>query len=60
MGMLLTFTPQKTAKPRPKPSSGTASIIIFPGIRYEKSSAIERIGQILARPELSKPGPVQY
>ena len=61
MGMLLSFSPTKSAKSRPKPSSGTtASIIIFPGIRYERQNAIERIGQIMAKSELPKPGPVQY
>lgn len=61
MGMLLTFTPLKAAKPRPKPNSGTtASIIIFPGIRYERGSPLERFGQMLAKPELAKTEPVQY
>lgn len=61
MGMLLSFAPsQKAAKPRPKPSAGgTASIIIFPGIRYERPGALDRLGQML-KPDLSKPGPVQY
>jgi len=61
MGMLLTFAPSKAAKPRPRPTAGTsASIIIFPGIRYERPVVRDLIGQILTKPELSKPGPVQY
>jgi hypothetical protein len=61
MGMLLSFSPVKSAKPRPKPSSGTtASIIIFPGIRYERQSGLDRIGQIMAKSKLPKPGPVRY
>jgi hypothetical protein len=61
MGMLLDFAPQKPAKPRPKPSSDTtALIIIFPGIRYERSSALDRVSPILVKPKLPKPGPVQY
>lgn len=61
MGLLLNFTPQKAAKQRPKPSAGaTASIIIFPGIRYERPTALDRIGPILVKPGLPKPGPVQY
>ena len=61
MGMLLSFSPHKATKPRPKPSSGTtASIIIFPGVRYERPKALDRIGQMLIKPDLQKPGPVQY
>jgi hypothetical protein len=57
MGMLLSFSPIKPAKSRPKPSSGTsASIIIFPGIRYERQNVLDRIGQIIAKSELPKPG----
>lgn len=58
MGMLLFFTPQKAAKPRPEQKPGaTASIIIFPGVRYERPKPFDRMGSMLARP---KPGPVQY
>jgi hypothetical protein len=61
MGMLLTFTPPKAAKPRPKPSAGTtASIIIFPGIRYERPGVPSLIGAVLAKPDLPKPGPARY
>ena len=60
MGMLLTFAPSKTAKPKPRPNAGTASIIIFPGIRYERSAALDRAARNLAKPELTKPKPVQY
>lgn len=61
MGMLLTFQPRGAAKPRPKPNGeATASIIIFPGVRYEPSGALERLGKILVPPDLPKPGPVQY
>jgi hypothetical protein len=61
MGRLLVFAPQGTAKPRPKPALGTtASIIIFPGVRYERSSPFDRVGQFMAKPGLPKPGPVQF
>jgi hypothetical protein len=35
MGTLLTFTRQGAAKPSTPPAGG-ASIIIFPGVRYER------------------------
>ena len=64
MGMLLSFAPPKAAKakPRPKPAAGTtASVIIFPGIRYERQRVLGPVGQVRAvAPDLSKPGPVQY
>jgi hypothetical protein len=60
MGMLLSFSPHKAAKPRPKPDSGTASIIIFPGIRYERQNALDRLAKLAVKPELPKPEPVQY
>jgi hypothetical protein len=60
MGMLLSFSPHKPVKPRPKPDSGTASIIIFPGIRYERPSALDRLAKMPVKAELPKPGPVQY
>ena len=63
MGMLLSFRPLKAAKPKPrsKPAQGTtASIIIFPGIRYERPKVVERIGQMLTKADLPRPEPVQY
>jgi hypothetical protein len=63
MGMLLSFQPPKAAKPKPKlklAQGTTASIIIFPGIRYERPKVVGRIGQILTRSDLPRPGPVQY
>ena len=57
MGMLLSFAPPRAAKPRQKPRPGSsASIIIFPGIRYERLNALDRLGQMMAKPELHKPG----
>ena len=64
MGMLLSFAPPKAPRPKPGPKPGagtTASIIIFPGIRYERQKTLAPTGQI--RPgerDLPKPGPVQY
>ena len=63
MGVLLSFAPLKTAKtkPRSKPAAGaTASIIIFPGIRYERHKVVERIGKILTKSDLPHPESVQY
>jgi hypothetical protein len=61
MGRLLVFAPQRTAKPRPKLALGTtASIIIFPGVRYERSSPFDRVGQFKGKPGVQKPGPVQF
>ena len=61
MGRLLSFRPLKAAKPKPKPAQGaTASIIIFPGIRYERPKVVGRIGQILTKSDLPHPEPVQY
>ena len=63
MGMLLSFQPLKAAKPKPKskPAAGaTASIIIFPGIRYERHKVVERIGKILTKSDLQYPEPVQF
>jgi hypothetical protein len=63
MGMLLSFRPLKAAKPktRSRPAQGaTASIIIFPGIRYERQKVVERIGQILTKSDLPHAEPVQY
>jgi hypothetical protein len=61
MGRLLVFTPHMAAKPRPKPALGaTASIIIFPGVRYEQASVYERAGVRRGKPALPKPGPAQY
>jgi hypothetical protein len=63
MGMLLSFRPLKAAKPKSKskPARGaSASIIIFPGIRYERQKVVERIGQILTKSDLPHPEPVQY
>lgn len=64
MGLLLSFAPPKTAKPKPgsKPAAGTtASIIIFPGIRYERQKIVGYAGQSrAAAPELPAPKPVQY
>ena len=63
MGMLLSFRPLKAAKPKSKsrPAQGaTASIIIFPGIRYERPKVVERIGKILTKSDLPHPEPVQY
>ena len=63
MGMLLSFRPLKAAKPKSKskPAQGaSASIIIFPGIRYERQRVVERIGQILTKSDLPHPEPVQY
>lgn len=63
MGMLLSFQPLKAAKPKQKPNpdkGATASIIIFPGIRYERQKVVDRIGKILTSPDLPHPGSVQY
>jgi hypothetical protein len=63
MGMLLSFAPLKTAKakPRSKPAAGaTASIIIFPGIRYERQKVTVPMKQMRVAPDLSNQAPVQY
>ena len=63
MGMLLSFQPLKAAKPKPtsKPDAGaSASIIIFPGIRYERQKVVDRIGKLLTSSDLSHPEPVQF
>jgi hypothetical protein len=61
MGRLLVFTPHVAAKPRPKPALGTtASIIIFPGVRYEQASVYDRAGAVRGKPGRPKPGPAQY
>ena len=63
MGMLLSFQPLNAAKPKQasKPAAGaTASIIIFPGIRYERQKVVERIGKILTKSDLAHPEPVQF
>ncbi len=61
MGMLLSFAPAKIAKPRPKQKSGTsASIIIFPGVRYERVNPLDMMSKVRKTPDLPLPGPVQY
>jgi hypothetical protein len=63
MGMLLSFAPLKTAKakPRSKPAAGaTASIIIFPGIRYERQKVTAPMKQMRAAPDLPNSAPIQY
>ena len=63
MGMLLSFQPLKAAKPKQKskPEQGaTASIIIFPGIRYERQKVVDRIGKILTSSDLPHTESVQY
>ena len=63
MGMLLSFQPQKAAKPKPqsKPdAAATASIIIFPGIRYERHKVVERIGKILTQSDLPHSETAQF
>ena len=61
MGMLLSFAPTKAAKPRQKMGSGTtASIIIFPGVRYERVNPLDSMAKVRKTPELPKPAPIQY
>lgn len=39
MGIVLSFTPQSAGVKKPSRSWGTASVVIFPGIRYERADA---------------------
>jgi hypothetical protein len=62
MGMLLSFRPLKAAKPKTqsKPAAGaTASIIIFPGIRYERQKPAGKTVQVRAA-AADLTAPVQY
>jgi hypothetical protein len=62
MGMLLSFRPLKAARPKtgPKPAAGaTASIIIFPGIRYERQKPVGKAVKVRAA-NAERPAPVQY
>jgi hypothetical protein len=45
MGSILTFVPRK-AVPRPanQPADTLASVVIFPGVRYERNLLIEAAG----------------
>ena len=62
MGMLLSFRPLNAARPKigPKPAAGTtASIIIFPGIRYERQNPVGKAVKVRAA-KADLPTPVQY
>ena len=52
-GRVMKFTNAKDIR-------ATASIIIFPGIRYERHKVVERIGKILTKSDLQYPEPVQF
>ena len=55
MGTILSFGPRGAAiKQTRPPLSGAASIIIFPGVRYERPSAAEPKGSIMTG--VGKPG----
>jgi hypothetical protein len=48
MGTILSFVPRKAAKARPEASYGaTASIIIFPGVRYERMNVSDDSKSVL-------------
>ncbi|MDH6230077.1 hypothetical protein M2281_000649 [Mesorhizobium soli] len=53
MGSILSFVPRKAAsRPIEPPAQALASIIIFPGVRYERRAMIEATGvsTIIGRP----------
>ncbi|MET3662639.1 hypothetical protein ABID44_002987 [Aquamicrobium ahrensii] len=39
MGIVLSFTPQSAAMKKPSRGCGTAAVVIFPGVRYEREQA---------------------
>jgi hypothetical protein len=38
MGCILSFTPRQAAKPRAAEDGAAAAVIIFPGVRYERTA----------------------
>lgn len=55
MNSILTFRPRKAAAiSSPKPSGAPATIIIFPGVRYERQVSSETIAGWAASPWLAK------
>lgn len=45
MGSILSFVPRKAATGQSRPPAGlVASVIIFPGVRYERRAMIEATG----------------
>lgn len=56
MGMILSFQPRKPArKQQPAATPATASVVLFPGVRYERlpggeaAALTRRIGDLLPR-----------
>ena len=57
MGSLLSFAPRRAASSRrPVMAGATASVIIFPGVRYERPDAV-RGGYKAALPVQANPAP---
>lgn len=43
MSSIIAFRPRRKAESKPKPGvAGDATVIIFPGVRYERSPAAEK------------------
>jgi hypothetical protein len=46
MATILSFTPRNASVPRPPPAIGTeSSVIIFPGVRYERPNEADARGK---------------
>jgi hypothetical protein len=49
MGMVVSFSPRNAALARkPLPAGTSGSVVIFPGIRYERASSISPVDEDLA------------
>lgn len=56
MATILSFTPRNAAITRP-PLAVEASVIIFPGVRYERPSDADTRGQAAGAPALEPTAP---
>ncbi len=55
MNSILTFRPRKAAAdPSPKRGGAPATIIIFPGVRYERQFSSETVAGLASSPWLAK------
>jgi hypothetical protein len=62
MGSVVSFSPRNAAVTRnPPPPGTTGSVVIFPGIRYERATSLEPVDKAgranAAEPRRDKPAP---